>query len=64
MRKNWCHIFARDDYELLAYYNDLKSYWLKSYGYELNSKVALLIYKDLFESMDAFIQQAQESQSK
>lgn len=55
MKDNWCKVFAKDDYEVLAYHNDLKSYWLKSYGHEVNSKVSLLIYKELVENMQNFI---------
>ena len=55
MKENWCKIFVKDDYEILGYYNDLKSYWLKSYGYDVNSKVALLLFKDLFNNMENFI---------
>ena len=55
MKENWCKVFDKDDYEILAYHNDLKSYWLKSYGHEINSRVSLLLYKDLFKSIDNFI---------
>lgn len=58
MKENWCKIFSPDDFEVLGYHNDLKSYWLKSYGHEVNSKVSLLLYKDLVSSMENFMQNA------
>ncbi len=40
----------------MAYLNDLKGYWIKSYGNEdTNSKMSFLIIKDLFEKMEHHI---------
>jgi hypothetical protein len=45
-----------DDYETLMYLNDLKSYWIRSYGNkEINTKVVLLLIQDLFEEMEKHI---------
>ena len=56
MPKNWCKLFMDDDYETLMYLNDLKSYWIRSYGNkEINTKVVLLLIQDLFEEMEKHI---------
>lgn len=56
MKENWCRVFEKDDYEVLAYHNDLKSYWLKGYGHaDINSLVALILFKDLFANIESFI---------
>ncbi len=56
MPENWCRLFHVDDYETLAYYNDLKGFWKKAYGHEINSKMAFPIIKDVFHEMEKFIQ--------
>ena len=55
MPDNWCRLFEPEDYETIAYYNDLKGYLKKSYGNELNAKMAFLILQDLFTEMDKHI---------
>ena len=55
MKENWCRLFEKSDYETLAYYYDLKAYWTKSYGNQLNSKMMFLFIKDLVEEMEKFI---------
>ncbi len=52
---NWCKLFVPEDYEVIAYYNDLKGYLKKSYGNDINAYMAYLIIKDLFEEMDKYI---------
>lgn len=55
MPNNWCRLFEKHEFDVLSYSNDLKDYWLKSYGNDLNTKVVQLLFKDLFENMDKFI---------
>ena len=55
MSNNWCKIFAKEDYEILSYLNDLKTYWIKSYGNQINSRMAFLIIQDLIKEMDSYI---------
>jgi len=52
MPTNWCKLFADEDYTVISYLSDLKQYWKKSYGNEINSKPASLIIQDLFNEMD------------
>ena len=52
MPTNWCKLFADEDYAVISYLSDLKQYWKKSYGNEINSKPASLIIQDLFNEMD------------
>ena len=55
MPDNWCKLFNQEDYDVIAYYNDLKGYLKKSYGNEINAYMAYLIIKDVFEEMDKHI---------
>ena len=53
MKKNWCRLFQNDyELEILSYYNDLKDYWIKSYGKEINYQIVQYIYKDLFDNFN------------
>lgn len=53
MPSNWCKLFRKEDYEVLAYLNDMKSYWIKSYGNEeINTKTVLLLIQDLFAELE------------
>ncbi len=52
MRSNWCRLFNESDYQVLSYYYDLKAYWIKSYGNQLNSKMMFLFLQDLFGEME------------
>ena len=55
MDENWCKLFDKDEYTSLSYYNDLKAYWKKSYGYKINSQMVLLLIQDLFNQMEKHI---------
>lgn len=55
MQENWCKLFNHDENPVLAYFNDLKDYWVKSYGNEINSKVVISIYRDLFHQFEKHI---------
>jgi hypothetical protein len=60
MANNWCTLFERDDYEVIAFYNDLKGYLKKSYGHpEINSNMAYLILKDAIENMERHVKKTE-----
>jgi len=48
MPDNWCKIFVDEDYQIISYLNDLKQYWLKSYGNELNAKMVFILIQGEF----------------
>ena len=52
MPNNWCKLFVDEDYPVISYLSDLKQYWKKSYGNDINSKPAFLIIQDLFNEMN------------
>lgn len=53
MKENWCRLFENDDeLEILSYYNDLKDYWMKSYGIEINYQIVQYLYQDLFDNLN------------
>ncbi|XP_031558444.1 multiple inositol polyphosphate phosphatase 1-like [Actinia tenebrosa] len=36
----WCSVFTEEDFEVLEYYADLKHYWKRGYGHDINHKMA------------------------
>lgn len=52
MPQNWCKLFVEEDYHVISYLNDLKGYWMKSFGHRLNSKMIFLVIQDLFAEIE------------
>lgn len=61
MKENCCKLFLKEDYEILSYLIDLKQYWLKSYGNELNAKMVFLLIQDMFNQIDAYVNNQTET---
>ena len=36
----WCSVFTEEDFEVLEYYADLKHYWKRGYGHDINHHMA------------------------
>lgn len=56
MASNWCKLFVESEYPVLSYLNDLKGYWMKSYGNKINSKMTFLLVQDFFKEIEKTIQ--------
>lgn len=48
----WCQLFDESDAQVMEYANDLKQYWKRSYGHEINSKSSCILFHDLFSRLD------------
>ncbi|XP_066549287.1 multiple inositol polyphosphate phosphatase 1 [Amia ocellicauda] len=48
----WCNLFDLEDAKVLEYRNDLKQYWKRGYGYEINRKSSCPLFHDLFRRLD------------
>nr|XP_006630537.2 PREDICTED: multiple inositol polyphosphate phosphatase 1 [Lepisosteus oculatus] len=48
----WCNLFDEEDAKVLEYGNDLKQYWKRTYGHEINQKSSCPLFHDLFERLD------------
>uniref|UniRef100_A0A672KJS3 Multiple inositol polyphosphate phosphatase 1 n=1 Tax=Sinocyclocheilus grahami TaxID=75366 RepID=A0A672KJS3_SINGR len=44
----WCQLFDEVDAQVMEYAGDLKQYWKRSYGHEINSKSSCILFHDLF----------------
>ncbi|XP_060624763.2 multiple inositol polyphosphate phosphatase 1 isoform X1 [Anolis sagrei] len=48
----WCSLFNTDDAKVLEYLNDLKQYWKRAYGHEINSRSSCNLFQDIFKHLD------------
>ncbi|XP_043406927.1 multiple inositol polyphosphate phosphatase 1 isoform X4 [Chelonia mydas] len=51
----WCSLFNEDDAKVLEYLNDLKQYWKRGYGYDINSRSSCILFQDIFKHLDKAI---------
>ncbi|KAF7247263.1 Multiple inositol polyphosphate phosphatase 1 [Varanus komodoensis] len=56
----WCSLFTKENAKVLEYLNDLKQYWKRAYGYDINSRSSCILFQDIFNHLD---QAALESKS-
>ncbi|XP_076154156.1 multiple inositol polyphosphate phosphatase 1b [Alosa pseudoharengus] len=48
----WCNLFDEADAQVLEYKNDLKQYWKRGYGHDINRKSSCTLFHDLFRRLD------------
>ncbi|XP_034538566.1 multiple inositol polyphosphate phosphatase 1-like [Notolabrus celidotus] len=48
----WCQLFDEVDAQVLEYANDLKQFWKRGYGYDINSKSSCILFHDVFSRLD------------
>lgn len=48
----WCQLIDEIDAQVLEYANDLKQYWKRAYGYDINSKSSCILFHDVFSRLD------------
>ncbi|KAL2078357.1 hypothetical protein ACEWY4_026042 [Coilia grayii] len=48
----WCNMFEKTDAQVLEYKNDLKQYWKRGYGHDINRKSSCSLFHDLFRRLD------------
>uniref|UniRef100_A0A8C8R4I1 Multiple inositol polyphosphate phosphatase 1 n=1 Tax=Pelusios castaneus TaxID=367368 RepID=A0A8C8R4I1_9SAUR len=57
----WCSLFSEDDAKVLEYLNDLKQYWKRGYGYEINSRSSCILFQDIFKHLEKAIAESKSS---
>lgn len=55
MDENWCKLLSKNDLPILGYFNDLKNYWIKSYGNKINLYATCQIIRDWSLELEKFI---------
>ncbi|XP_035519523.1 multiple inositol polyphosphate phosphatase 1a [Morone saxatilis] len=48
----WCRLFDEVDAQVMEYANDLKQFWKRGYGYDINSKSSCILFHDVFTRLD------------
>ncbi|XP_075932019.1 multiple inositol polyphosphate phosphatase 1-like [Anarhichas minor] len=48
----WCRLFDEVDAQVLEYANDLKQFWKRAYGYDINRKSSCILFHDAFSRLD------------
>ncbi|XP_038593826.1 multiple inositol polyphosphate phosphatase 1-like [Micropterus salmoides] len=48
----WCQLFDEVDAQVMEYANDLKQFWKRAYGYDINSKSSCILFHDVFSRLD------------
>ncbi|XP_034040385.1 multiple inositol polyphosphate phosphatase 1-like [Thalassophryne amazonica] len=48
----WCRLFDEVDGQVMEYAGDLKQFWKRAYGYNINSKSSCILFHDMFSRLD------------
>ncbi|XP_043109395.1 multiple inositol polyphosphate phosphatase 1b isoform X2 [Puntigrus tetrazona] len=48
----WCDLLDTSDAQVLEYKNDLKQYWKRGYGHDVNRKSSCPLFHDIFKRLD------------
>ncbi|NXU88588.1 MINP1 phosphatase, partial [Xiphorhynchus elegans] len=57
----WCSLFTEEDAKVLEYLNDLKQYWKRGYGYDINSRSSCILFQDIFQHLDKAVEESKSS---
>ncbi|NXN61291.1 MINP1 phosphatase, partial [Rynchops niger] len=57
----WCSLFSEEDAKVLEYLNDLKQYWKRGYGYDINSRSSCILFQDIFQHLDKAVEESRSS---
>uniref|UniRef100_A0A8B9VF47 Multiple inositol polyphosphate phosphatase 1 n=1 Tax=Anas zonorhyncha TaxID=75864 RepID=A0A8B9VF47_9AVES len=57
----WCSLFSEEDAKILEYLNDLKQYWKRGYGYDINSRSSCILFQDIFQQLDKAVEESKSS---
>ncbi|XP_070696762.1 multiple inositol polyphosphate phosphatase 1-like [Pempheris klunzingeri] len=48
----WCQLFDEDDAKVMEYESDLREFWKRGYGYDINSKSSCILFHDVFSRLE------------
>ncbi|XP_053093826.1 multiple inositol polyphosphate phosphatase 1-like isoform X2 [Pangasianodon hypophthalmus] len=49
----WCRLLDDADGQVMEYSGDLKQFWKRGFGHDINSKASCILFHDLFKRLDA-----------
>ncbi|XP_054885884.1 multiple inositol polyphosphate phosphatase 1-like [Poeciliopsis prolifica] len=59
----WCRLFDEVDGQVMEYALDLKQFWKRGYGYDINSKSSCILFHDVFSRLDQAVHQHNSGQA-
>ncbi|XP_068597728.1 multiple inositol polyphosphate phosphatase 1-like [Brachionichthys hirsutus] len=48
----WCQLFDHNDAKIMEYSSDLREFWKRGYGYDINSKSSCILFHDAFSRIN------------
>ncbi|XP_028279829.1 multiple inositol polyphosphate phosphatase 1-like [Parambassis ranga] len=48
----WCQLFDEADAQVMEYASDLREFWKRGYGHDINSKSSCILFHDVFSRLD------------
>ncbi|XP_034537823.1 multiple inositol polyphosphate phosphatase 1-like [Notolabrus celidotus] len=48
----WCQLFDENDAKVMEYASDLREFWKRGYGHDINSKSSCILFHDVFSRLD------------
>ncbi|XP_053306502.1 multiple inositol polyphosphate phosphatase 1 [Spea bombifrons] len=58
----WCKLFDEEDGKVLEYLNDLKQYWKRGYGFDINTRSSCNLFQHIIKHLDAAVAESKRSQ--
>ncbi|XP_073452422.1 multiple inositol polyphosphate phosphatase 1 [Aquarana catesbeiana] len=58
----WCRLFDEEDAKVLEYLNDLKQYWKRGYGFDINSRSSCNLFQHIFQHLETAVSESKRSQ--
>ncbi|XP_068114688.1 multiple inositol polyphosphate phosphatase 1 [Hyperolius riggenbachi] len=58
----WCSLFDEEDAQVLEYLNDLKQYWKRGYGFDINSRSSCHLFQHIFQHLETAVHESKRSQ--
>ncbi|XP_063817788.1 multiple inositol polyphosphate phosphatase 1 isoform X2 [Pseudophryne corroboree] len=62
INSSWCSLFDEEDAKVLEYLNDLKQYWKRGYGFDINRRSSCSLFQHLFHLLDTTVSESKRSQ--
>lgn len=53
----WCSVFEEEDISVLEYLLDLKNYWARGYGQQINYNMSCPLFTDITETIQHFLEE-------
>ncbi|XP_075997902.1 multiple inositol polyphosphate phosphatase 1-like [Genypterus blacodes] len=58
----WCWLFDEADAQVVEYANDLKEFWKRGYGHDINRKSSCLLFHDVFSRLEKAANESKSGQ--